>query len=500
MKYGKGKVDLDGCGRAGRPRRQAYPVAQHVLDYRQLTKLKGTYIDALPLLIQSLKPDASIRPSIRPAPPPAGCHLPIRTCRTFPSAPKKVAKFAPLLFRSRAGTCWWRIIRKSSCACWHTCPRDPVLTASFRNGEDIHTRTAAEVFKVDPLMVTPDMRRSAKAVNFGIVYGQTPFGLAQHFASIAKKPNCTSAAISSVMPAFASSSTGQLPKFAQTGVAKTLLGRRRPIPDMQSRNPAARSFAERTAVNTPLQGTAADLIKLAMIRMARPLGRRENAIAHAAPGARRARLRNAALRRRDELRDLVKKEMESVYRTLGSVVGRYWLRTELERREMTAALYDTRLCCLCSACWLAFRAGADLQERQDGSRSTTIQGSDADNEGRCRCPRASRLVAHRCGSLSTNWCRCTFSITTLSFGRLPGFVVQWGINGDPHINKRWSVITVKDDPPKVPNKVGTVVFAKTGEPDSRSTQLFINLRDNTSPSIRRDSRHSAKSSREWITS
>jgi peptidyl-prolyl cis-trans isomerase A (cyclophilin A) len=66
------------------------------------------------------------------------------------------------------------------------------------------------------------------------------------------------------------------------------------------------------------------------------------------------------------------------------------------------------------------------------------------------------------------------------FRALPGFVVQWGISGDPDINKRWSVITVRDDPPKVPNKVGTVVFAKTGEPDSRSTQLFINLRDNTS--------------------
>src|SRR6201995_2769462 len=66
------------------------------------------------------------------------------------------------------------------------------------------------------------------------------------------------------------------------------------------------------------------------------------------------------------------------------------------------------------------------------------------------------------------------------FRALPGFVVQWGINGDPDINKRWSVITVRDDPPKVPNKVGTVVFAKTGEPDSRSTQLFINLRDNSS--------------------
>jgi len=111
---------------------------------------------------------------------------------------------------------------------------DPLLVQSFRDGEDIHTRTASEVMGVPPMMVTPEARRDAKAVNFGIVYGISAFGLAA---------------------------------VRQSGVTRTLFGRERPIPDMNSRNPNARGFAERTAVNSPLQGTAADLIKLAMVRV-----------------------------------------------------------------------------------------------------------------------------------------------------------------------------------------------------------------------------------------
>src|ERR1700692_1078189 len=144
---------------------------------------------------------------------------------------------------------------------------DPVLVSAFRRGEDIHTRTAAEVFRVPPLMVTADMRRNAKAVNFGIVYGQTPFGLA---ATLGIDPKEAELYIRTYFELHAG-----VKKFIQetiaevrnTGTALTLSGRRRPIPDMNSRNPNARSFAERTAVNTPLQGTAADLIKLAMIRI-----------------------------------------------------------------------------------------------------------------------------------------------------------------------------------------------------------------------------------------
>src|SRR4029079_16442961 len=152
---------------------------------------------------------------------------------------------------------------------------DPVLAEAFRNGEDIHTRTAAEVLGIPPLMVTAEARRSAKAVNFGIVYGISPFGLAaqlgisraqaelyirnyfERYAGVKKFIDQTIASV------------------RKTGVTRTLFGRERPIPDINSRNPNARGFAERTAVNSPLQGTAADLIKIAMIRIDAELQRRK---------------------------------------------------------------------------------------------------------------------------------------------------------------------------------------------------------------------------------
>ena len=189
---------------------------------------------------------------------------------------------------------------------------DPVLVDSFTSDEDIHTRTAAEVFKVNPLMVTPDMRRSAKAVNFGIVYGQTPFGLAQQLGITRKEAEIYISRYFERYAGVREFIDKTIEEVRLSGVAKTMHGRRRAIPDMNSRNPSARSFAERTAVNTPLQGTAADLIKLAMIRIARLLAERKmqarlllqvhDELVLEAPSA-----------ERDDVRDLVKKEMESVY-------------------------------------------------------------------------------------------------------------------------------------------------------------------------------------------
>ena len=145
---------------------------------------------------------------------------------------------------------------------------DAVLVDAFRNGEDIHTRTAAEVFGVPPLMVTPEHRRNAKAVNFGIVYGQTPFGLAQVAGDRAEGSGALYSRVLRTLLRVCGD--GWIRPSRRCGAAEfrmNLFGRRRPIPDMHSRNPNARNFAERTAVNTPLQGAAADLIKLAMIRI-----------------------------------------------------------------------------------------------------------------------------------------------------------------------------------------------------------------------------------------
>ena len=116
-------------------------------------------------------------------------------------------------------------------------------------------------------MVTPEMRRSAKAVNFGIVYGQTPFGLAASLGIDRKEAEAYIHTYFELHAGVRKFIQETIAEVRKTGYAVTLFGRERPIPDMHSQNPNARSFAERTAVNTPLQGTAADLIKLAMIRI-----------------------------------------------------------------------------------------------------------------------------------------------------------------------------------------------------------------------------------------
>jgi DNA polymerase-1 len=186
-----------------------------------------------------------------------------------------------------------------------------VLIEAFRRGEDIHARTAAEVFGVMPGMVTSEMRRNAKAVNFGIVYGLSAFGLAQqlgiprgeadryikaYFERYAKVRQFIDATIAEVR---------------QTGFTRTLFGRERPIPDINARNPNARGFAERTAVNTPLQGTAADLIKLAMIRIDKAL-QGDGWKARLLLQVHDELVLEAPLSEVEKLRAMVKDEMESV--------------------------------------------------------------------------------------------------------------------------------------------------------------------------------------------
>jgi DNA polymerase-1 len=265
VKYGKGKTIstaadvLEGLA-------AEHEIARKVLEYRQLTKLKGTYIDALPELIdpKTLRLHttfnqagaatgrlSSSNPNLQ--------NIPIRT---------ELGREIRSAFVPREG---WKLVvadySQIELRLLAHMSHDPVLVEAFRNGEDIHTRTAAEVFRVPPLMVTPDMRRNAKAVNFGIVYGQTPFGLAATLGIDRKEAEEYIRTYFELHAGVKRFIQETIAKVRETGFAPTLFGRKRPIPDMHSRNPNARSFAERTAVNTPLQGTAADLIKLAMIRI-----------------------------------------------------------------------------------------------------------------------------------------------------------------------------------------------------------------------------------------
>jgi DNA polymerase-1 len=265
FKYGKGKTIstaadvLEGLA-------ADHEIARKVLDYRQLSKLKGTYVDALPALIHPRTERlhtsfnqigaatgrlSSSNPNLQ--------NIPIRS---------ELGREIRAAFVPEPG---WKLIvadySQIELRLLAHMSHDAVLLEAFRSGEDIHTRTAAEVFHTMPGMVTPDMRRGAKAVNFGIVYGQTPFGLATQLGIDRKEAEQYIRRYFETYAGVKVFIAETIERVRRDGYAITLFGRRRPIPDMNSRNPNARSFAERTAVNTPLQGTAADLIKLAMIRI-----------------------------------------------------------------------------------------------------------------------------------------------------------------------------------------------------------------------------------------
>ena len=272
VKYGKGKV-ISTAADVLEALVVDYPIAAKVLEYRQLAKLKGTYVDALPLLIDRVTGRlhttfnqtgaatgrlSSSNPNLQ--------NIPIRTELGREIRAAIVPREGWKLVVADYSQIELRLLAHMS--------HDPVLVEAFRNGEDIHTRTAAEVFRTPPILVTPEMRRAAKAVNFGIVYGQTAFGLASSINIDRKEAELYIRAYFELYAGVKKWIARTIEEVRQTGFAITLFGRRRPIPDMHTRNPNARSFAERTAVNTPLQGTAADLIKLAMIRIDAALTRR----------------------------------------------------------------------------------------------------------------------------------------------------------------------------------------------------------------------------------
>jgi DNA polymerase-1 len=237
-----------------------------VLEYRQLAKLKSTYVDALPALLNhgtgrlhttfdqtgtATGRLSSANPNLQ--------NIPIRTELGREIRAAFTAAEGCVLLAADYSQIELRLLAHFS--------RDPLLLEAFRRGEDIHTLTASQVFGVPPLLVTPEHRRQAKVVNFGIVYGLSAFGLSQNLAietSEAKK----------FIDAYFDKYRGvrefidrTIEETRRDGKVKTLFGRVRPIPDINSKNYNLRGFAERTAVNTPLQGTAADLIKLAMIRI-----------------------------------------------------------------------------------------------------------------------------------------------------------------------------------------------------------------------------------------
>jgi DNA polymerase-1 len=289
----------------------AHEIAGKVLEYRQLTKLKGTYVDALPLLISSgtgrlhttLNQTGAATGRLSSSNPNLQ-NIPIRTA---------LGRQIRAAFVPREG---WKLIvadySQIELRLLAHMSRDPVLLEAFRNGEDIHRRTAAEVFNVAPAMVTPELRRNAKAVNFGIVYGLSAFGLAGQLGIPRYEAELYIQGYFERYRGVKTFLDATVEQVRANGFSRTLFGRLRPIPDINSTNPNARGFAERTAVNTPLQGTAADLIKLAMIQIDRALSE---------GGYRAAMLLQvhdellfeAPPEEVDEVAKMVKREMESVH-------------------------------------------------------------------------------------------------------------------------------------------------------------------------------------------
>ena len=264
LKYGKGKV-ISTAQDILEDLAQHHEVPALVLEHRQLQKLKGTYLDALPVLADASGRIhttfnqvgtatgrlSSINPNLQ--------NIPIRTPVGREIRAAFIAAPGNLLMSADYSQIELRLMAHFS--------QDPLLLDAYRTGKDIHTLTAAEVFEVDPETMSKETRARAKAVNFGIVYGISPFGLAAQLSIDQKVAKEYITRYFERYKGVAAFIEKTLETVRRDGAVRTAFGRVRPIPDIQSRNPNQRGFAERTAVNTPLQGTAADLIKIAMLRI-----------------------------------------------------------------------------------------------------------------------------------------------------------------------------------------------------------------------------------------
>jgi DNA polymerase I len=243
-----------------------HPVPEKALEHRGVSKLKSTYVDALPKLINprtgrihtsfnqtgtSTGRLSSSEPNLQ--------NIPIKT----PEGKKIREGFIPedgfILLSADYSQIELRLLAHFS--------EDDSLVSAFLTGSDIHRRTAAEIFGVSENLVSPDMRRLAKTINFGIIYGISPFGLAKQIGT-------SNAIAKSYIDEYfrryrkVKTYTEQSVLDAERqGYAVTILGRRRPIPELKSKDRTTRGIAERTAINTPIQGSAADIIKIAMIRI-----------------------------------------------------------------------------------------------------------------------------------------------------------------------------------------------------------------------------------------
>jgi DNA polymerase-1 len=251
--------------------REEHPIAGKILDWRELTKLKNTYLDTLPELIdpgtgrihttfnQAMTTTgrlSSTNPNLQ--------NIPIRTEVGRPVRGCFVAERGKRLLSADYSQVELRVLAHVA--------GEQRLKEIFRRGEDVHAATAAEVFGTSPDAVDVGQRSKAKMVNFGIVYGLTGFGLADRLNIPRAEGEEFVARYLEGFPAVRAFREETIQRAQQEGYVTTLMGRRRPIPELRSGQVNTRRLGERLAVNTVIQGTAADIIKVAMVRCHRALG------------------------------------------------------------------------------------------------------------------------------------------------------------------------------------------------------------------------------------
>ncbi|HTB31874.1 MAG TPA: DNA polymerase I, partial [Bacteroidia bacterium] len=244
-----------------------HPIVDKILDYRELQKLKNTYVDALPLMVDPKTGRihttfnmvvavtgrlSSDNPNLQ--------NIPIRTERG-----REIRKaFVPandsmVLLSADYSQIELRIIASLS--------GDKAMIEAFQNDLDVHAATASRIYNVSLDAVTAEMRRNAKTVNFGIIYGISGFGLSQRLGIPRKEATDIISQYFTQYPGIKQYMDNSIESARSKGYVETMLGRRRYLPDINSRNYAVRGFAERNAINAPIQGSAADMIKVAMIHI-----------------------------------------------------------------------------------------------------------------------------------------------------------------------------------------------------------------------------------------
>ena len=245
---------------------QGDPLAKLILEYRLLAKLKSTYVDALPRFVAT---DGRIHTSFHQAVASTGRlasnepnlqNIPIRTEEGRKIRACFVPKPGHVFLSADYSQVELRILA-------HFCGEGPLVEA-YREGEDIHRRTAAEIFGITPMFVSPDQRQAAKAINFGIVYGMSAFRLSNELKIPRKQAAEYIERYFERYPQVRKYMDESVARAQKHGGANTLFGRHRPVSGLDAKNPMDRGAAERVAINTPVQGTAADIIKMAMLKLA----------------------------------------------------------------------------------------------------------------------------------------------------------------------------------------------------------------------------------------